>query len=100
MNSEQVFFTQHHVRIERLWGNGQGQIIYEACNGLLNDGLKCLLGEKVHRTRKEEKPSKASSSSRNRVGHECNLIGRGIHMYSFSILVEGEELKVWEEVGR
>lgn len=31
--------------------------------------------------------------------HECNPIGQGTHLYSFSARIQGEDMQFWEEIG-
>lgn len=72
--------------------------MYEGCQGLLSDGRVCVLGVTAQRSR-QVGAYQVGLNSRNRVGHACQDIGEGTHMFRFLVKTHVGRCQVWEEAG-
>ncbi|CAM6128923.1 unnamed protein product [Calypogeia fissa] len=94
-----VLKTNQGVTLFDIWGNANGELVYEGCDLQLIDGKVCALGTVARRRQERGADFSAEEYSRARGNHCCRPIGKGKLMFRFFVQVEGEVMDVWEKAG-
>lgn len=81
-----------------IWGMRGESLVYEGCQGLVEDGRVCALGITVRRAR-QLGVYREGTNSRNRSGHTCEEIGEGSHMFCSLVRTSVGRCQMWEEAG-
>ncbi|CAM6096621.1 unnamed protein product [Calypogeia fissa] len=94
-----VLKTSRGITLFDIWGNANGELVYEGYDLQLTDGRVCALGTAARRRRETGADFPGEEHSRERGNHCCRPIGEGKLMFYFFVQVEGEVMGVWEKAG-
>lgn len=95
-----VWCTLQSAKITVVYGLGDGRVLYEGCDGLLNDGQACELGKSARRDQSRGRPIPASKNLRDRTGHVCRPIDCGKKMWNFVVVIDDLHIDVFEGPGQ
>lgn len=88
------------MNITELYGLGDGWVLYEGCDKVLNDGQPCKLGWKARCDRLRRRPLFVAQNIRDRTGHVCCPIGTGMKMWNFVVVIDNLAIDVFGVPGQ